>query len=76
MNTDSQIREAMLEELRRRGWTQQQLADELGVSKSAVAQLLSGGYGRVPPSLLKALDTLGLQLTVEEKSQQDGALAR
>jgi hypothetical protein len=32
-----------------------------------VAQLLSGGYGKIPASLIKALEALGLELTAEEK---------
>ena len=56
--------------LKERGWNQQQLADQLGVSKSAVAQLLGGSYGRVPSSLLEALDALGLEVTVQPKADQ------
>lgn len=67
MDTDAKIREAMRAELQRRTWPQQKLADHLGVSKSSMAQLLSGSYGKIPPSLLQALDALGLELTVQRK---------
>ena len=67
MDTDTEIRNAMRAELERRGWPQQRMADEMGVSKSSLSQLLSGDYSKVPPSLLKALDTLGLKLAVVPK---------
>ncbi|GAA5513799.1 hypothetical protein Dcar01_02547 [Deinococcus carri] len=69
MDTDAQIREAMRAALKARGWTQQQLADHLGVSKSAIAQLLSGAYGKVPSSLLEALDVLGLELIAAPRKE-------
>lgn len=68
-----QIREAMKEALKGRGWTQQQLADELGVSKSAVAQLLSGAYGKIPSSLVEALNVLDLEIRVLPKQQKSQA---
>lgn len=57
----------MREELTSRGWTQQQLADQIGISKSAMAQLLGGSYGKIPGSLLQALDALGLELIAQPK---------
>ena len=67
MDTDTEIRNAMKRELDRRGWPQQKLADELGVGKSSLSQLLNGDYAKIPASLLNALDALGLKLTVERK---------
>ena len=57
----------MRQALKDKGWTQQQLADHLGVSKSAIAQLLSGAYGKVPGSLLEAADALGLEIVARPK---------
>ncbi|WP_229839095.1 MULTISPECIES: helix-turn-helix domain-containing protein [Deinococcus] len=54
----------------RKGWTQQRLADELGIGKSAVSQLLSGEYGKIPESLLKALDLLDLDLVAVPRQLQ------
>lgn len=64
MDTDTRIRDGMKAALEARGWTQQQLAETLGISKSAMAQLLGGSYARVPESLVRALDALGLEIVL------------
>lgn len=70
MDTDSQIRTALKAEMIRRGWSQQQLADQLGISKSAMAQILSGKYGKIPQSLIDVLNALDLELTVQSKPNE------
>lgn len=62
----------MREALKSRGWTQARLADQLGVHTSAVAQILNGHYGKIPQSLLDALEALDLELTVQPKSKSSG----
>lgn len=66
MGANTEIREAMRQALHKRGWTQEQLASELGITKSAVTQLLNGHYGKIPQSLLNALEALDLELVAQE----------
>lgn len=71
MDANLRIREAMKAALQRRGLTQAQLASRLGIKQPSVTQLLSGTYGKVPQSLLHALDELGLELQVVEVAQAE-----
>ena len=58
---------------RRRGMTHAQLASRLGIKQPSVTQLLNGTYGKIPQSLLKALDALGLEITVVESPDAEDA---
>lgn len=66
MDANLRIREAMKAAVSRRGLTHAQLANRLGIKQPSVTQLLNGSYGKVPKSLLEALDALGLELQVVE----------
>ncbi|GHF65135.1 hypothetical protein GCM10017781_46090 [Deinococcus metalli] len=59
--------------VRRRGLTHAQLASRLGIKQPSVTQLLNGTYGKIPQSLLEALDALGLEITVVESATADDA---
>ncbi len=65
--TDEQIRTTMRAAMTEQGLTQQQMAERLGIKQASFSEVLSGKYGRVPPSLLRALDALGLELVARPK---------
>ncbi|WP_291425612.1 XRE family transcriptional regulator [Deinococcus sp.] len=71
MDTNLRVREAMKAAARRRGLTHAQLASRLGIKQPSVTQLLNGTYGKIPQSLLEALDVLGLEITVIESPNAD-----
>ncbi len=62
MNDD--IREAVRIELAKRNWRQKDLAEETGLSKQYLSQMLSGKAGSLPGSWEKVLETLKLRLVV------------
>lgn len=67
METDRRIREAIEEEIRLRGLSGPELARLLGVTKSHVYQILGGNRAKIPLSLIRLLDALGLELVVRKK---------
>lgn len=71
MDANLRIREAMKAAVRRRGLTHAQLANRLGIKQPSVTQLLNGSYGKVPQSLLEALDALGLEIQVVESGSAE-----
>lgn len=59
----------MRESMSDHGYTQVQVAERLGIKQSSFNQMLNRRYGRIPESLLRALDALNLKLTVEPKER-------
>jgi HTH-type transcriptional regulator / antitoxin HipB len=49
------------------GWTQQTLADELGVSRRYVSEIESGKPGLYTERLFQAMRLLGVQLRAERR---------
>lgn len=68
MDMNLRVRSQMQEAVREQGLTHAQLAKLLGVKPPAVSQLLKGTYGKIPQSLIDALQVLGLELTVTKAS--------
>ena len=71
MGMDDRIRKALLKAMSEQGVSQADLARRMGVQPQSITKLLSGERGKVPQSVLRALDTLGLELVVREKGQKD-----
>lgn len=59
---DKEIRQEIRVEMARRGVSQRELARRLGVTPSALSQVVSGTRGTIPQSLLDVLAALGLTL--------------
>jgi transcriptional regulator with XRE-family HTH domain len=68
---DAQIRNQLEGFMNVFGITKAELARDLGVTRQAVGQLLSGDRGKIPESLTDALDVLGLglEVTISDKSK-------
>jgi transcriptional regulator with XRE-family HTH domain len=64
------IREAIRIELARRDWNKSRLADEAGVSRQYVSELMGGKAGNLSPAWEAILDKLGLELTVRAKDSR------
>lgn len=65
MNVD--IRKAIRAELRERGLTHAQIAEQLGMPRPQITRMLTGQSGSVPEGWQKLLAALDLQLTVTRK---------
>jgi transcriptional regulator with XRE-family HTH domain len=61
------IKQAITELIKMRGWTQMGLSEELGQSKHAVAQTLSSKHDLTIGKALKYLDALGAELIVRDR---------
>ncbi len=61
------IKQAISELIKLRGWTQMGLADEMGQSKNAVSQTLTGRHDLTVGKALKYLDALGAELIVRDR---------
>ena len=59
---NEEIRSRIREEMARKGMSQRELAERLGVTPSALSQVLSGKRGTMPESLMDVLNALGLTL--------------
>ena len=59
---NEEIRSRIREEMTRKGMSQRELAERLGVTPSALSQVLSGKRGTMPESLMDVLNALGLTL--------------
>ena len=68
-NMTENIREAIRVELARRDWTKAHLADETGVSRQYVSELMNGKAGNLSGAWEAIFDTLGLELTVKLKEE-------
>lgn len=62
--TNEEIRAEVLEHMRREGTTKADVARRLGVTHQAVSNILAGRSAKVPASLEKLLEAVGLQLVV------------
>lgn len=71
MGMDDRIRKALLKAMSEQGVSQADLARRMGVQPQSITKLLSGERGKVPQSVLRALDTLGLELVVREKDRNN-----
>ena len=54
--------------MRRKGWTQSELARRLGVKPQSIYPILKGTRGKQPQSLVAILEVLDLELEVRPKS--------
>jgi transcriptional regulator with XRE-family HTH domain len=69
---NERIREAVRVELARRGESQSQLAERVGVSRQYLSDVMRGRAGNVPALWQKVLEDLGLELVVQPKTRSDG----
>ncbi len=60
MTQPSEIGERIRETRHKRGWTQDDLAEAVGVSRSAVAQWETGRAGQLTPNLTRIASELGV----------------
>ena len=67
MSVDAHIRREIEEAMRRKGWTQSELARRLGVKPQSIYPILKGTRGKQPRSLVAILDALDLELEVRPK---------
>ncbi len=72
MEMHKAVRDAVREVMSERGLSQVRLAQELDIDRVNLTRLLSGRVNGVTPTWQKILDALGLELTVQKKSVQDG----
>lgn len=70
---DKIIREAIKRKMAQDGLTISQLASKLGITKQALSELLRGGYGLVPASLVEVIDHLKLQIRVDVPAVEVGS---
>lgn len=70
---NDRIREAVRVELARRKSTQARLAEEVGVSRQYISDIMSGKSGNVPSVWSRIFDELGLELTIKPKGEQGEA---
>ncbi len=68
-NVNSKIREAVRIELARLDKNQAQLAQEVGVSRQYMSDIMRAKAGNVPAVWQKVLDALGLEIVAKSKSQ-------
>jgi transcriptional regulator with XRE-family HTH domain len=67
MIVNEKITGAIRQKMKEKGLTQKELSERVGLSQPNLARLLAGRSPRVPDSLQKVLDHLGLELTAEDK---------
>ncbi len=67
MDINIHIKEAMKAKMAAEGMTQAELAEKLNIKQPSIAGILSRSGPRVPPSLIRALDALDLELVVQLK---------
>lgn len=61
------IREAVRIELARRDWSRTRLADETGLSRQYISELIGGKAGNLSPAWQRIFDELGLEVVVQPK---------
>lgn len=70
---NERIRQAVRVELARRNSSQARLADDVGVSRQYISDIMSGKSGNVPSVWGRIFDELGLELTVKSKPEEKDA---
>jgi transcriptional regulator with XRE-family HTH domain len=66
-----EIAEAVRIELARRNWSRAKLADEAGVSRQMISEMLNNKRARVPESWQKVFDLLELEVTVKRREPKN-----
>lgn len=66
-NMTEGIREAVRIELARRDWNRTRLADETGLSRQYISELVGGKAGNLSPAWQRIFDELGLEVVVQPK---------
>ena len=61
------VRTQVKEAIRKRGLTQSEMAERLGVERQYISLMLTGKRGGVPDKWQELLDELGLELTLQPK---------
>lgn len=59
---NEQVRNAARSALKERDLTQAEFAEQIGLTQSDVARLLTGRVGKIPDNWQRVLDALGLKL--------------
>jgi transcriptional regulator with XRE-family HTH domain len=67
MDMNERVTNGIRRKMKEQGITQVELSEQLGISRPNLSRLLAGRSPRVPDSLQRVLDHLGLELTVEDK---------
>ncbi len=67
MEVNQKVAAAIRQKMKQRGMTQAQLGEQTGISQPNLSRMLSGRSPRVPETLRRVLDELGLELTAENK---------
>lgn len=67
MNMTDEVRDKARQEIKEKGWTQEQLAKEAGVKQATVSRFLSGDRNKAAEAAVAILNALGLKLTVGDK---------
>lgn len=68
---DKQIRSVIEKELEAQGLSQSKLAEKIGMTRSAVNQIMTGRRGKIPVTLEAVLNGLGLHLAVVDQNGQE-----
>ncbi len=68
-NMTNSIREIIRVELARRDWNKSKLADESGLSRQYVSELMGGKAGNLSEAWQRIFDTLGLEVVVQPKEK-------
>ncbi len=66
-NVNEPIRQELKKVMKEKGLTQKALADRVGVTQSAVQQILSGYRVRPAPLFDRILETLGYEMVIKPK---------
>lgn len=61
------LRETIRIEMARRNWNKTRLAEETGLSRQYISELMSGKAGNLTEAWQRIFDVLGLELTVKPK---------
>lgn len=68
---DDKIRQIIEKEMNTQGLNQSKLAEKIGMTRSAVNQIMTGRRGKIPVTLEAVLNGLGLHLAVVDQNGQE-----
>lgn len=68
---DDKIRLIIEKEMNTQGLNQSKLAEKIGMTRSAVNQIMTGRRGKIPVTLEAVLNGLGLHLAVVDQNGQE-----